>query len=64
MQFFYVVMLTGVVGMSGSNKGVGPWATPEDIGEPEDKPMLVKVSRLSSRGWELVTTNRRYCPRR
>ena len=58
MQFFYVVMLTGVVGMSGLNKGIGPWAT------PEDKPMLVKVGRLSSRGWELVTTSRRYCLRR
>ena len=64
MQFFYVVMLTGVVGMSGLNKGIGPRATPEDIGEPEDKPMLVKVGRLSSRGWELVTTSRRYCMRR
>ena len=36
------------VGMSGSDKGIGPWAVPEDVGEPEDKLVLVKGSRLSS----------------
>jgi len=40
-------MLTGVVGMSGLDKGIGPWAMPEEVEEPKDKPVLVKVGRLS-----------------
>ena len=35
------------MGISGLDKGIGPWAAPEDVREPEDKPVLVKVSRLS-----------------
>ena len=46
------------VGINGSNKDIGTWAA------PEDKPVLVKVSKLSGRRWEPVTTSRRYFPRR
>ena len=52
------------MGMSGSDKGIGPWAAPKDVKELEDKLVLVKVSRLSVRGWELVKTSKRYCSRR
>ena len=36
-----------MVGINGSNKGIGPWAMSKDIEKPEDKPVLVKESRLS-----------------
>ena len=36
-----------MVGINGSNKGIGPWAVPKDIEKPEDKPILAKESRLS-----------------
>ena len=58
------IKINSFVGINGLDKGIGPWATPEDVKEPEDKPVLVKASRLSGRGQELVTTSRWNCPRR
>ena len=37
------------MGISGSNKSIGSWAALEEVREPEDKLVLVKVSRLSGR---------------
>ena len=53
-----------IVGINGLDKGIGPWAAPEDTKEPEDKQVLVKGSRLLGRGRVLVTTSRWCCPRR
>ena len=36
-----------IMGISGLDKGIGPWIAPEDVGELDDKLVLVKVSRLS-----------------
>ena len=52
------IKIISFVGINGLDKGIGPCATPEDVKEPKDKPVLVKASRLSGRGQELVTTSR------
>jgi len=49
--------------MKGSDKGIGPWAAPEDAKEPEGKQVLVKASRLLGRGWGLVATSKWRCSR-
>ena len=36
-----------IMGISGLDKGIGPWIAPEDVGELDNKLVLVKVSRLS-----------------
>ena len=36
-----------MVGINGSNNGIGPWAVPKDIEKLEDKLVLAKESRLS-----------------
>ena len=41
------IKIISFVGINGLDKGIGPWAMPEDIKEPKDKPVLVKASRLS-----------------
>ena len=44
--------------MKGPNKDIGSWATPEDVKEPENSPVLVKASRLLGRGRGLVIINK------
>jgi len=34
------------VGMKGPDKDIGLWAAPKDVKEPEDRQVLVKVSKL------------------
>ena len=34
--------------MKDLNKDIGPWAAPKDFKEPEDRQVLVKVSKLLS----------------
>lgn len=47
-----------IVGINSSDKSIGLQAAPEDVKELEGKQVVVKASRLSSRGQELVRTNR------
>ena len=51
---FYIIN----VGMKGPNKDIGLWATPKDVKEPKHRQVLVKVSKLLSRGRGLVIINR------
>ena len=44
--------------MKDSDKDIGPWATPEDIKEPNDKQVLVKAGRLLGQGRGQVTTSK------
>ena len=39
------------------DKDIGSWAALEDVNEPEDRQVLVKVSRILGRGRGLVTIN-------
>ena len=44
--------------MKGPNKDIEPWATTEDVEKPDDRQVLVKASRLLSRGRGMVIINR------
>ena len=44
--------------MKGPDKDIGQWAAPEDDKEPDDRYVLVKVSKLLGRGRDLVIINR------
>lgn len=34
------------VGIKGPNRGIGPWAMPEDVVKPEEKHVVGRTSRL------------------
>lgn len=42
------------MGINNSDKGIGPWAVPEDVKEPKDKQLVVKASKSLGQRRELV----------
>ena len=44
--------------MKGLDKEIGPWATLEDVKEPEDRYVLVKASRLLGQGRGLIVVDK------